>query len=274
MGGWATGGGSIFLQGNGTLAMTSSSIIGGHSSMTMGGCLALKDTSRVTLLNCTLSGCTTASDGAGAAAWGTAVLVLNRTNVHNNVLISRSGYIGEGAGVIAGDSSTVVLEDAVFTNNHASYAGGLSLRETAALRLRGVSIFTNNSAEIMGGGLRLTSDAYDPEDLRARVHATKNAAGKSGADVSLEARNLEIVNRGNLGSFWGSTKSSEALRFTLNVSSAHGLSSDDAFGVRILSPNRTVVFIQDVEPDDGELKEVKLNPSLQPGGFRAAGTCH
>ena len=113
-----------------------------NGSATNGGCLTLRDDTR--LDGVTVADCTATGLGGGALAVGTGTVIQDTTFARNTAASHGGALYGSAAGL------TVV--DSTFDDNEASHGGALYLTGATALDISGTT-FTDNYADQDGGAL-------------------------------------------------------------------------------------------------------------------------
>jgi hypothetical protein len=186
--------------------------------------------------------------------------------------------VKNAGGIWAGQDCTLVLDNARVSGNTAVEGGGFILAGDSVMALHGgTSIFHNNSASSIGGGVRLYSNAFRPEELANLLISKGNTAYRgSNPDVSMAPRALEVVDTGNTDSFIPSANKGDGLRFTLNVSGPYGLPSDDEVWLDLIEkPSNNNVHAEGVWGTTGDkLRKVAIYPKALSGSWDVrAKTC-
>ena len=154
-GGWANGGGGIYVREGGVLTITGGTISGNRIEKDANGDWGdgggVDNWGTLTISGGTISG-NTATDGGGICNEGTATI--------KGVTISGNTASGNGGGIdISGTADgSVVLTDVTITNNTAqANGGGISLWKpettNCTVELKGACTITGNTAGLGGGGI-------------------------------------------------------------------------------------------------------------------------
>jgi len=255
-------------MGDTTLKLSGSVITGAQAKTSSGGCISMWENTTARLVGTVVSGCTALEDGGGIAVRDNTTLQLINSTISGNTGgtpdSSRNVY---GGGLAAIDSAQVLLQGSAFKNNHAQHAGGgLSILNDATLSVRGPqpTVFHNNKAETTGGGLRLASAKADVSDALLLLKLQDNDA-PTAPNVSYEATNITIVDRGNADNFITSDNRDGFLRVILNVSDAIGRPSDDDLKYTLYDEGNNKKFSDNLQANGTTLKEVAIRLKYPPG---------
>jgi len=266
-------GGSMLVQGNASLKLLHSLMTGAHTKTGSGGCLSMWQNATAILVNTVVSGCTALGDGGGAALYGYASMeLINSTISGNTGGTPEAPSGGFGGGLAVRDTTRVMLQGSTFKDNYAQLAGGgLGLFHDATLSVRGPkpTMFYNNTAQTIGGGLRLASS----KGIVGALHLLKaeGNVAPTAPGMSVEATNITIVDRGNAENFITSDNRDGFLRVILNVSGAIGMPSDDNLQYALSDEGYNKKFSDNLQANGTTLKEVAIRLKYPPGGQQGSG---
>jgi hypothetical protein len=233
--------GALLADGNATTLVRSSSISGGVANENA-GCVAAIQGATLHIIRTLISGCRSGHDGGAVLARDSSILVLTSSTLVNNTAGTRDSG-AYGGGLFAYGSASIQLDAAVFKENTASYGGGLVLQQDASLSVRRPSVFANNTAGIIGGGVRLYSDRFDLEEVATKLLFAGNNASTAGLlPVSYAPRKVQVVDNGNADNFITSDSKDGVLTMTLNVSGPQGLPCNDGINYVVDDSAGTVLF--------------------------------
>lgn len=233
VGGKAKKSGSIQLDDMSTCTISHTSIQQGPA--VEGGCLKLTGSSFMRISNSKVSGCRAQDVRGGIQTDKTAWLVLINSTVSSNI----AGYEGRdkfssyGGGISVNGQSRVELQGATISNNNASYeGGGLCVWDEASSIVSGPvkPRVVNNTADTVGGGLRLKTSNFSPTQVGDLVSAKDNSAldgDMSPYNIDVQATRITVVDDGGADRVIASDSKYMMLVVTLNVSGTHGLPSAD-----------------------------------------------
>jgi hypothetical protein len=266
----ASEGASIFIADNSTVFLDRVVLTNATSTVGSGGCITATERSFLQITRSLISKCHATKDGGGINMDGEAQVVLINTNINDNTAgINNGGQAHSwavGGGVMTQGSSTLTLEGARFQRNSAMYGGGgMALRGDGTLTVRGKpSLFHQNNAGTVGGGLRFYSSYFEPMEVSRLVIANNNTA-PSAANIAYASWDLTVVDSGNAAEFITSDSKDGVLRVKLNISGPHGLPSDDDIVYTGYDSNNQVLFSQAVRGIGKEIKEVPISFKRPPG---------
>jgi hypothetical protein len=272
-GGEAPKAGSIYAAGNSSITLKGCTITAAKATWDFGGCIAADTTATVRLERSVVNGCQSKYAGGGVSVGGEAELFVTDSNI--------TGCKAEqfGGGVWAEKSASITLCNAVFRGNTAVEGGGIYLRGDATLQLVGTSLFQNNNATSIGGGLALDSSGFKPSELSTLRFSGNKAPNGFNTNITFIAQAIAVDDAGNAASYIPSANGGEGLYFTLNVSGPHGLPSESEVRLALLEKgSNNQVFSESSWGDsEGPLREVNISPQALTGNCAAGGSikcCH
>lgn len=261
-GGKGNSGASIYTYGNGNVTLEDCTITEAETTVNDGGCISADANTKVRLIRSLVNACRSAATGGGISVLGNAHLVVTNTN------ITGCSAVSFGGGLWADANASIVLDKAQISGNRALEGGGLYLAGDSDLQLLGTSFCQNNSDSSIGGGVRLRSAAYNPDEVAKLVISKWNKAYRGlNPDVSIAPRAMEVVDIGNTDSYVPSANMGDGLHFTVNLSGPHGLRSDDEVYMNLLEEGtNNTVFSDSSWGETGEdLRKVTIRPKALPG---------
>jgi hypothetical protein len=264
-------GGSVFIADNSTVFFDRVVLTSATSTEGPGGCISVEGKAVLQVTSSLISKCRATEDGGGINMDGEAKVVLINTNISDNTAGmdhgGRADSLAVGGGVMTQGSSTLTLEGARFQGNNAMYGGGgMALLDNGVLTVRGKpSLFFQNKAGTVGGGLRFYSGDFEPKEVSRLVIANNNDAPNA-ANIAYAAWEIDVVDSGNAAEFITSDSKDGVLRVKLNISGPHGLPSDDDIIYTGYDSNNQVLFSQAVRGIGKEIKEVPISFKRPPGG--------
>ena len=149
-------GGAMWVEGNASLTITSTSRVRGNSANFGGGGLCVVGNARVVIDGgSVISNNTAASDGGGLQAEGNARVTLTDGCIVQGNRASRGGGL-----FVAGDAEVAIAGGSVIDGNIvASIGGGLFVGATASIEISGGSRVRGNIANMHSGGVYVTEGA-------------------------------------------------------------------------------------------------------------------
>ncbi len=179
-GGWANGGGGIYVREGGELTVEGGTISGNRAEKDADGNWGdgggIDNWGTLTISGGTISG-NEAENGGGINNEKTGTLTMTGGTISSNKAEDGGGICNEGTGQITGvtvsgntasdngggiyawatASGSMVLTDVTITNNQAQAGGGIALwkpeSQNCTVELRGACTITGNTATLFGGGI-------------------------------------------------------------------------------------------------------------------------
>lgn len=142
----AADGGSIAISGNSTLVLTATTV-SKASAINRRGCIGVTENATLIMVRSAASGCSTSNGVAGGiGVQDTATVILDNSNVTNNIAGTDAPQPAAAGGIAADRRSKVMLIDARVSGNKAGFGGGLFLMGEASLVTEGSNRITGNTA--------------------------------------------------------------------------------------------------------------------------------
>lgn len=137
-------GGAVAVEGN-QLDLTDVALL--NNKADEGGAVFLEADSRLTMINCTMSGNSANGNGGGVSASRNSVIVVN-----NSAITGNSTTEGNGGAFFLRTGSTLVLETCSITGNAAINGAGIAFQTDGTLTITN-STLSMNTAGLIGGGI-------------------------------------------------------------------------------------------------------------------------
>lgn len=265
VGGRAEGGGACYFTNNSTATLQDTTIKRGEATKFAGGGVNIGASANVSMLRCAVVGCITADGGGGIGVFDQARLVLNHSRVANNTALKQTVA---GGGVLAQDQATVTLENSQITGNAHPFfmGGGLSFHQQSTLVVSGRVVVANNTADTVGGGIRLASSNFDPDEVLGNIKAYGNKA-PFGQDLSVSIQEIKVLNSSNADNFVPSDGADGLLRVTVNVTGHNGVPTDDPLRYIVYNAANITLYTGNIDTAAGmgSVREVLLRLKSPPG---------
>jgi hypothetical protein len=197
----SAGGGGVFVASRGAVTLDNDTLTANQSLQGAGGGLdvavVLGETTAgaasntVSVQDCTISGNSASSSGAGINDVGTATLTITGSLVTLNQSTGTASN-ASGGGVYYAGSGVVSITSTLFSGNWAAGAGGGLLVHSAGQALIQDSTFDGNLAGSSGGGVEDTAGTFTVTDTILRNNVAGNGTG-GGIDVAAGTNPVVIL---------------------------------------------------------------------------------
>jgi hypothetical protein len=290
-------GGALLVENAATANFTGCAITGCFAAVS-GGAIAVRHQGQARLARCLLSNCA-AVDAGTIDATNNASVILEQCQLQHNTASRVGGAVAVhaaaqlnaaetrflhnaasiGGAISVSDTATVdgiyiadtttrgpllTLFDCVVYANKAQHGGGIALGGTAALQMSNTTV-SGNIAGMSGGGVHLSSNGFNPSQLRASVVDNKAPLG---ANVDVMPVKLIANSSTTISGFVSRLGGDEGiLNVSLQALGPHDLPAAGMDVVAIIVFARTNKFdtLSNGQTDDSGFAHLKVKLRKPPG---------
>ena len=168
-------GGLAYIAGTSTFKMLAGKLTNSTSTETVaggwaGGAINARDTAKIILKNCEISGNTCASEGGAIAMRGKATLEMDGVTIRNNTAT-------KGGAIYLNDATnTATLTNCIIEGNSATADAGGAIFSSGAVTMTGCT-FKDNSAKTNAGAVFMWGNQLTATDCTFKGNEAKNSGG-------------------------------------------------------------------------------------------------
>ncbi len=219
-----------------------------------GGAINLEADSRLTMLNCSMTGNSANSNGGAVHANRDSVMIINSCTITGNAITE-----GAGGAFFVRTGSTLLVDSSSITSNNAINGGGIYIEGNSKLTLRSSTI-ARNTAALAGGGINAL---YAELDLNNSTISGNSARSGGGIFISGSSQG----GGGGREVYYYGAGPAVIKHCTITGNTVSGPSaSGEGGGIytrRFVEMSNTIVAVNTADVDD----DLHAEPFILPGQF-------